>query len=73
MAPPRTTAGVGRARRVLDLVPEFPAATWGRDEMRTGELFGELAALDGIKRTHTMVAFEVFSQHDLEALFSIGN
>jgi DNA-binding Lrp family transcriptional regulator len=34
---------------------------------------GRLAQLDGIKRTHTMVAFEVFSQHDLEALFSIGN
>ncbi len=32
-----------------------------------------LAQLDGIKRTHTMVAFETFSQHDLEALFSIGN
>ena len=32
--------------------------------------FAELA---GIKRTHTLVAFEVFSQHDLEALFSIGN
>ena len=31
------------------------------------------AALDGIKKTHTLVAFEVFSQHDLEALFSIGN
>jgi DNA-binding Lrp family transcriptional regulator len=31
-----------------------------------------LAQLDGIKRTQTMVAFEVFSQHDLEALFSIG-
>ena len=31
------------------------------------------AALEGIKRTHTMVAFEVFSKHDLEALFSIGN
>jgi DNA-binding Lrp family transcriptional regulator len=30
------------------------------------------AGLEGIKRTHTMVAFEVFSQHDLEALFSIG-
>jgi DNA-binding Lrp family transcriptional regulator len=29
-------------------------------------------ALDGIRRTHTLVAFEVFSQHDLEALFSIG-
>ena len=31
------------------------------------------AALGGIKRTHTLVAFEVFSQHDLEALFSIGS
>ena len=31
-----------------------------------------LAGLGGIRRTHTMVAFEVFSQHDLEALFSIG-
>jgi DNA-binding Lrp family transcriptional regulator len=34
---------------------------------------GRFAALAGVKRTHTMVAFEVFSQHDLEALFSIGN
>ena len=32
-----------------------------------------LAQLSGIRRTHTMVAFEVFSKHDLEALFSIGN
>jgi DNA-binding Lrp family transcriptional regulator len=31
------------------------------------------AGLEGIKRTHTLVAFEVFSQHDLEALFSIGS
>jgi DNA-binding Lrp family transcriptional regulator len=31
-----------------------------------------LARLPGIKRTHTMVAFEVFSKHDLEALFAIG-
>ena len=29
--------------------------------------------LTGIRRTHTMVAFETFSKHDLEALFSIGN
>ena len=33
---------------------------------------GALAQVEGIRRTHTMVAFEVFSQHDLEALFSIG-
>ena len=30
-------------------------------------------ALEGVKRTQTMVAFEVFSRHDLEALFSIGD
>jgi DNA-binding Lrp family transcriptional regulator len=33
---------------------------------------GKLARLRGIERTYTMVAFEVFSQHDLEAMFSIG-
>lgn len=31
-----------------------------------------LARLDGIERTYTMVAFEAFSKHDLEAMFSIG-
>ena len=31
-----------------------------------------LTRLPGVVRTHTMVAFEVFSQHDLESLFSIG-
>jgi DNA-binding Lrp family transcriptional regulator len=31
------------------------------------------AVLKGIRNTQTMVAFEAFSQHDLEALFSIGN
>ena len=34
---------------------------------------GRLSELAGIRRTQTMVAFEVFSQHDLEALFSIGD
>jgi DNA-binding Lrp family transcriptional regulator len=33
---------------------------------------GRLAQLAGVTRTHTMVAFEVYSRHDLEALFSIG-
>jgi DNA-binding Lrp family transcriptional regulator len=33
---------------------------------------GRLSQVPGIRRTHTMVAFEVFSKHDLEALFSIG-
>jgi DNA-binding Lrp family transcriptional regulator len=32
-----------------------------------------ISQLDGVTRTQTMVAFEVFSRHDLEALFSIGD
>jgi DNA-binding Lrp family transcriptional regulator len=34
---------------------------------------GRFASLAGVRRTHTMVAFEVFSKHDLEAMFSIGS
>jgi DNA-binding Lrp family transcriptional regulator len=33
----------------------------------------KLARLPGILNTYTMVAFEVFSQHDLDAMFSIGD
>ena len=33
---------------------------------------GKIAQLPGVARTQTMVAFEAFSRHDLEALFSIG-
>jgi DNA-binding Lrp family transcriptional regulator len=32
----------------------------------------ELARLDGIERTNTMVAFQEFSRHDLEAMFGLG-
>ena len=31
-----------------------------------------IGQLEGVTRTQTMVAFEVFSRHDLEALFTIG-
>lgn len=31
-----------------------------------------LSRLPGIVKTQTMVAFEVYSRHDLEALFSVG-
>ena len=31
-----------------------------------------VSQLPGVVRTHTMVAFEAYSRHDLEALFSIG-
>jgi DNA-binding Lrp family transcriptional regulator len=32
----------------------------------------ELTRLDGIERTQTMVAFQQFSRHDLEAMFGLG-
>lgn len=31
-----------------------------------------LAALPGVVETRTMVAFRAYSQHDLEAMFSLG-
>jgi DNA-binding Lrp family transcriptional regulator len=33
---------------------------------------GKISQLAGITRTQTMVAFEAYSRHDLEALFSVG-
>jgi DNA-binding Lrp family transcriptional regulator len=33
---------------------------------------GHISTMPGVARTHTMVAFEAFSQHDLESMFSIG-
>ncbi len=33
---------------------------------------GRISQLDGVVRTQTMVAFEAYSRHDLEALFSVG-
>ena len=33
---------------------------------------GSIGRLSGVSRTQTMVAFEAFSKHDLDAMFSIG-
>ena len=32
----------------------------------------EIARIPGIQRTQTLVAFKVYSRHDLESLFSVG-
>lgn len=32
----------------------------------------EIAKVTGVERTQTLVAFKVFSRHDVEALFSVG-
>lgn len=38
-SPRCVSTGAAAARRVLDLVPGSPTATWGRDELRTGEMW----------------------------------
>jgi DNA-binding Lrp family transcriptional regulator len=32
----------------------------------------QIAKVDGIERTQTLVAFKVYSRHDVEAMFSVG-
>ena len=38
-SPQRLSSDIVRAQRVLELVPAFPTATWGRDELRTGDMW----------------------------------
>lgn len=52
---------------------DFVAMLRLREHNQLAELVaGRLSQLDGVVRTQTMVAFEVYSKHDLEALFSVG-
>jgi hypothetical protein len=37
--PVRVTSDLERARRVLELVPSVPRPVWGRDELRTGDMW----------------------------------
>jgi DNA-binding Lrp family transcriptional regulator len=43
-----------------------------RHELLAEVVTGGIGQLSGVARTQTMVAFEAFSRHDLEALFSVG-
>ena len=38
-SPQRMSSDVVLAQLVLDLVPAFPTVTWGRDELRTGDMW----------------------------------
>jgi DNA-binding Lrp family transcriptional regulator len=44
-----------------------------RHELLAEVITGQLVTLSGVTRTQTMVAFEVFSKHDLEAMFDVGS
>ncbi len=43
-----------------------------RQEQLAEVVTGRISQLRGVLRTQTMVAFEAYSRHDLEALFSVG-
>jgi hypothetical protein len=48
-----------RAQQVLDLVPSFPTATWGRDEQGAGEMWN----------SNSLVAWLLArSGHDIDAI-----
>ena len=52
---------------------DFVAILRLRDtEQLAGVVTGKISGLPGVVNTLTMVAFEVYSRHDLEALFSLG-
>ena len=52
---------------------DFVAVLRLRDpEQLAQAVTSQISQLSGVARTHTMVAFEVYSKHDLEALFSVG-
>jgi DNA-binding Lrp family transcriptional regulator len=52
---------------------DFVAIVRVREHEKLAQLVaGRLSQLEGVTRTHTMVAFEAYSRHDLEALFSVG-
>jgi DNA-binding Lrp family transcriptional regulator len=33
---------------------------------------GGISKVDGVERTETLIAFQVYSRHDLERMFSVG-
>ena len=52
---------------------DFVAIVRVREHQRLASVVTEaIVQLSGVVRTQTMVAFEAFSRHDLEALFSDG-
>ena len=52
---------------------DFVAIVRVREHEQLAQLVaGRLSQLDGVTGTQTLVAFEAYSRHDLEALFSIG-
>jgi DNA-binding Lrp family transcriptional regulator len=66
-------AGVAEAYSVTGEWDFVALVRVARHEQLAEVITAQLTRLSGVRRTQTMVAFEVFSEHDLEAMFSIGD
>ena len=64
--------GVGAAYSVTGDWDFVAVLNLRRHEQLADVVTHGIAKLDGVVKTQTMVAFEAFSKHDLEALFSVG-
>ncbi|MEA2580874.1 MAG: hypothetical protein QOE83_1766 [Actinomycetota bacterium] len=58
-SPVRLSSDPGHAQRLLKLVPDFPALTWGRDELHTGDMWNSNSLVAWLLAT---------SGHDVELL-----
>ena len=65
-------AGVGGVYSVTGEWDFVAVVRVRKHEQLADVVTGTIGQLGGVTRTQTMVAFEVFSRHDLEALFSVG-
>lgn len=64
--------GVGEAWSVTGDWDFVAIVRVARHELLAEVITGQLLQLPGVVRTQTMVAFEAFSRHDLDAMFSVG-
>lgn len=64
--------GVGQVYSVTGAWDFVVIVHVARHEQLADVVTAGIAQVDGVAHTQTMVAFEAFSRHDLEALFSVG-
>jgi DNA-binding Lrp family transcriptional regulator len=79
---PRAIPDTAQALADLDDVSEVYSVTGEFDlvaivRVRTHDALadvvtGEIAKVEGIERTETLVAFRAYSRHDLQSMFSLG-
>jgi DNA-binding Lrp family transcriptional regulator len=82
-AEPNRVAGLAEELAALDGVAEVYSVTGPADlvaiirvkqhEQLADVVTRHISVLDGIKATETMVAFQAFSRHDLESMWSLGS